>query len=163
MEPKLMPRDLKIVAILFIVFGSWSAIETANEILDSLLNGPINIMIRLGILQIPIGFGLLSLKYRWYRWAIIYLKLLIGLVILILFIGCIVFILDRPFNQQVIQMLKFTVGVSREMVISFVASIIISILWVTLTLWMYRVLTKPSTRELFNADTGPVYLNLRDG
>jgi hypothetical protein len=163
MEPKLIPRDLKIVAILFIAFGIWSAIDTANEILNSILNGRINIMFRLGILQIPIGFGLLSLKYRWHRWAIIYLKLVIGFVILILVIGCIVFIGDRPFNGQVAQTLKSTVGASREMVISFAASIIISTLWMTLTLWMYRVLTKPSTRELFNADNGIVSLNLRDG
>jgi hypothetical protein len=30
-------------------------------------------------------------------------------------------------------------------------------------LWMYRVLTKPSTRELFNAEKGIVSLKLSDG
>ena len=55
MEPKLMPRDLKIVAILFIIFGIWSAVETTIKIVESLLYGPINIVFSLGVLQIPIG------------------------------------------------------------------------------------------------------------
>jgi hypothetical protein len=167
MEPKLVPRDLKLVAILFIVFGILSAIDTAIDIIVSLLNSHLKLEFNFGILQIPIGFGLFSLKYRWHRRAIIYLKIVIGLGILIFFISCIFFILDRPFNLQifgqVVQMLKSRVGESREMAILFVASIIISTFWMTLTLWMYRVLTKPSTRELFNADNEIVSLNLRDG
>jgi hypothetical protein len=171
MEPKLMPRDLKLVIILFIVFGSLSAIDTAIDIIVSLLNSHLKLVFNFGILQIPIGFGLLGLKYRWHRRAIIYLKVVIGLGILIFFIGCIFFILDRPFNLQifgqVVQMLKSRVGESPEIVISFVAGIIISTLWMILMFWMYRVLTKPSIQELFDADnfadSGIVSLNLRDG
>jgi len=174
MEPKLIPRDLKFVAILFIIFGVLSAIDVLLTLLSSLLH--LNLKdyfsygfylgtpyFNVGILQIPIGFGLLRLKQRWYRWAIIYLKVAIAIAIFFLFIFCIGFIsgaLDLKIPGQ-------KVGKAlHEMAILFVAGTIISIistLWMILTLWMYRVLTKLSTRELFNADNGIVALNLRNG
>jgi hypothetical protein len=171
METKLMPRDLKLVALLFIIFGILSAIDTAIGTLVSLLNGHLRFEFNFGILQIPIGFGLLNLKQRWHSWAIIYLKVAIGLFILGLFIFCIAFVLDRPFNleifEQSVQISRSKVGeASREMVTSLIVGAIIT-LWIIITLWMYRELTKPSTRELFNrepfgADSGLASLNLRD-
>jgi hypothetical protein len=165
MEPRLMPRDLKIVAILFIIFGIWSAVETTIRILGSLTNGPINIAFSLGILQIPIGFGLLSLKYRWHRWATIYLAiyfviLAIGLVILI-FVG--IWMASTPnWDKNTFGgIVKISVRIEtfgwKDMVILLVDIIILMSM-----LWMYRVLTKPSTQELFNAGKGTVSLKLSD-
>lgn len=165
LEPKLMPRDLKLVAILFIIFGIWSAVETAIKILDSLLNGPINIVFSLGVLQIPIGLGLLSLKYRWHRWATIYLAiyfviLAIGIVILI-FVGIWMAFTPQGDKNTFGGMGETSVTVEtfgwKDMVILSVDIIILMSM-----LWMYRVLTKPSTRELFNADKGIVSLKLSD-
>jgi len=175
MEPKLMPRDLKLVAILFIIFGILSAIDVLLSLLNSLLH--LNFKhyfsygfylgtpyLNLGVLQIPIGFGLLSLKQRWHRWAIIYLKVAIALVIFFLLFFCIGFILGASTLKISLQ----KVGVApHEMAIWSVAGAIILLtlltLWMTLTLWMYRVLNKSSTLELFNADNGIVALNLRNG
>ena len=165
MEPKLLPRDLKLVAILFIIFGIWSAVETTIKIVDSVLNGPINIVFSLGVLQIPIGFGLLSLKYRWHRWATIYLAiyfvlLAIGLVILI-YVGIRMAFTPHWDKNTFGGMVETSVTVEtfgwKDMVILSVDIIILMSM-----LWMYRVLTKPSTRELFNADKGIVSLKLSD-
>jgi hypothetical protein len=143
MEPKLMPLDLKLVAGMFIISGILMAID----ILTPLVNGRLEFALNFGVIQIPIGFGLLSLKQRWRRWAIIYL--VISFVILILFVTLALYDIriagEAPHKMEIFA----EVGI------------------ISLMLWMYRVLTKPSTLELFDADNRTdnkiVTLNLRDG
>jgi cytochrome bd-type quinol oxidase subunit 2 len=165
LEPKLALRDLKLVAILFIIFGIWSAVETAIKILDALLNGPINIVFSLGVLQIPIGLGLLSLKYRWYRWATIYL----AIYFVILAIGTVILIFVGIWTVFTPHWDKNTLGVTIETSMTVekfgwkdMVILLVDIIVLMSMLWMYRVLTKPSTRELFNADKGIVSLKLSD-
>jgi hypothetical protein len=144
MEPKLMPLDLKLVAGMFIISGILMAID----MLTPLVNGRLEFALNFGVIQIPIGFGLLTLKQRWRRWAIIYL--VISSVILILFVILALYDIriagEAPHKMEILFAL---VGI------------------ISLMLWMYRVLTKPSTLELFDADNRTdneiVTLNLRDG
>jgi hypothetical protein len=163
-----MPLEIKLVAILFIIFGVWCAVETAIKILYSLLYGPINIMFSLGLLQIPIGFGLLRLKYRWHRWATIYL----GIYFVLLAIGIVILISvgiwmaftphwDKNTFGRVVET-SVKVNTSGEETFGWKDMVILSVDIIVLMsmLWMYRVLTKPSTRELFNADKGIVSLKL---
>lgn len=115
-----IPRDLRLVAIIFIIFGVFAAIE----IVVSLLAGRLSI--NLCALQIPIGIGLLSLRYRSYKWAMIYL--VFSLVMIPVACLLVVFSLG-PFDFKIFN--RAIGSAPKGAVITF------AVVLMSLTLWQY--------------------------
>jgi len=129
--PSTNPTSLRVVAGLFI----FSGICTAVEIAVSLTRGHINL--NLGILCIWIGFGLLRHNRTWRTWALVFLWF--GMIALPAFS---LMALSRS-------MLDFKLfGVPVGEVPSALAVFFVVPLFM-LTVWEYRVLTRPGIKSLF--------------
>lgn len=136
-----LPLSLRLVAGLCITFGTLSLFQAL------VLLGRNHISIDLGILQIPMGFGLLRLKRRWWTCALVFLR--IGFVLLS--IVTIVFLVHPgPFW---LRWMGTPVGtVRREWAI-------LSLLWGwALAVWEYRVLTSARVKALFETSSGALAL-----
>ena len=131
-ENRRLPGVLKAVSVLFIIGGILSAIE----VIVSLLHGHINI--NFGVLGIFIGFGLLALKPGWRTCALVFLWItMVGIPIITLLMFCQSGSLDfKVFGQ-------FVGKVPREF------GLIIAAIIFLLSLWQYRILTRPDVRQLF--------------
>lgn len=130
-DAKQVPTPLKVVASLFILVGVCSLIE----ILVSLMYG--RIFLNLGVLGLFIGFGLLRLSRGWRTCGLVFLWIgMIGVpVVAILFIS-----VGGPtirFFGQKVGHASPSLGIAAA-VVGFL-----------ITLWQYRVLTRPEVRELF--------------
>lgn len=125
-----IPRDLKIVAYLFIIFG----IIVLIEILLDLINAHLNI--NFGVLQLPCGIGLLRLRRGWRTAALILLWF--GL------IANALFCLGVIFGSPVLTFFGQPVGLaSKPLSLALAAGLFI------LMIWEYRVLTREDVRRLF--------------
>lgn len=128
-EPEI-PRDLKIVAYLLIIFGVMVVIEVLLDLMSARLN------FNFGVLQIPSGIGLLRLRRGWRTCALTLLW--IGL------IADVLFCLGVIFGSPVLTFLGQPVGLApRPLSLVLAAGLFI------LMIWEYRVLTREDVRRLF--------------
>jgi hypothetical protein len=127
-----IPTSLKVVAALFIVAG----ISSLIEIIVSLFHNRISI--NLGVLNLFIGVGLLRLSPTWRMWALVFTWLaLVGVPLVGLYFLTSPDPLDFSFFGQKVAQVPKAAGVALA-VASF-----------SITLWQYRVLTRPDIRALF--------------
>ena len=125
-----IPRDLKIVAYLCIIFG----VLVLLDILLGLLNGHLNL--NFGVLQIPVGLGLLRLRRGWRTCGLVLLWM--GL------IADVLFFLGAIFQTPVLTFLGQPIGlVPRPL------ALVIAVGHFILMIWEYRVLTREDVRRLF--------------
>lgn len=129
---KPIPTSLKIVAILFLINGIFAVID----VIEAFMNNTISV--NFSVLELFIGLGLLRLSRGWHKVAIVYTW--IGLIMIA--ISIVVFMLASDplefslFDQQVGH-------VSKEWGVGLVGGFFL------IMLWIYRVLTRPDVRELF--------------
>jgi hypothetical protein len=127
-----IPTSLKIVAFLFILSGIFSLIEVLVDLTQSHLS------INLGVLALFIGPGLLRLSRGWRTCALVFLWIaMIGIPIVALIFMTASGLLDfNLFGQKVGDAPK---GLG----------LVLLALMFALTVWQYRVLTRPDVRRLF--------------
>jgi hypothetical protein len=131
-EERKVPRDLQIVALLFLIGGIGSAIH----ILLGLVRGSINL--DFGVLGIPMFFGLRSFSRGWRALAMF--SLMTGMILLPIFVG---WGLSHPSSGT------WTVlGVTYRGAPALF-SLLLAPLAFLLLLWQYRVLARPDIRALF--------------
>jgi len=130
-EPEI-PRDLKIVAYLCIIFGILVVIDVLFDLLQSHLN------LNFGVLQIPIGFGLLRLRRGWRTCALVFLW--IGMILVPVFCLGVVTMPGMP----IYKFLGQPIGAGSKL-----PALILAIGLFILMVWEYRVLTRESVRRLF--------------
>jgi hypothetical protein len=107
------------------------------DILLDLMNGRLNF--NFGVLQIPIGFGLLRLRRGWRTCALVFIW--IGLILVP------VFCLGVIFGNPALTFWGQHVGPApKPLALALAAGLFI------LMIWEYRVLTRESVRRLFYAD-----------
>lgn len=128
MQP--VPKSLKIVAYLFIVFGAFAAIDMVLALFNNRLS------INLGAIGIFVGIGLLQLKQIW--WKVAFFLICLGLVFtpIMLF-----FSFFRPMPVNFFSM--------RSDPYSVLPGILVSIFAFAITCWQYKVLNSPAVRQLF--------------
>ena len=131
-----VPLRLKVIAYIFLIAGTWSVIEAVLAVFQG--RHPVH----LGILGIPIFFGLVRLSNGWRVCAValLWLGLISFLVVFLLsvknvMLGCISFC-----------------GLTLDHIPRWIVSAGAASLF-CLTLWQYIVLTKPNTRRLFKPIT----------
>lgn len=132
MEKTSVPTALRIVAVLFLISGWFAVVEVLVQLTQR------NFSINLGVLGIPIYFGLMRLSGGWRICALAFIWLGMLLALFAFIVGVVV---EDP--------AEFAVwGVA----VASVSSLWISVLSVALfvlCLWQYRALTRPEIRELF--------------
>jgi hypothetical protein len=136
-ENRRIPASLKVVAILFILGGICSVIE----VLVSLMYSHINI--NFGVLGLFIGPGLLALRRGWRTCALVFVW--IALIFIPIFT---IFMLGHsgPLDFKVFGQ---KVGhASKELGLATAAILFL------LSIWQYRVLTRPDVRRLFGVEAG---------
>ncbi|MFM2219425.1 MAG: hypothetical protein RL240_3743 [Planctomycetota bacterium] len=131
--------DLRIVAYLFILHGGCAILKFLIALQRS------NIRIDFGVLCLFAGFGLLRLSVGWWKFAKIYNMLyLIGMPIAMLFFA-------NATSPLTATIMSTPIGeVSKEF------SLLLCGMGWLITLWEYRVLTKHSSRELYEP-SGSLY------
>ena len=126
------PLSLKIVAALFILGGISSIIDVIVDLTRGTL--PLNF----GVLGLFVGIGLLRFSRAWRTCALVFLWIaLIGLPLVAL-----VFLFLAGSVNYTIFWQKIGPG-SRPIAVALAA------LLFAVTVWQYRVLTRPDTRKLF--------------
>ena len=131
-----LPTSLFVVAVLFIVHGAFSLME----VLVSLMSFGINI--NLGVLGLFIGPGLLRLSRGWRTCALVLIWIAMVAVPLV---GLFMIAGDGPLDFK---LFGHTVGHVPKAVGLMFAALIFAI-----TVWEYRVLTRPDIRRLFGLTT----------
>ena len=129
----MIPRDLTIVASLFLVFGVLSAIDMIEKLSGGML------AFNFGVLGVPIFFGLFKLRNGWRICALVFIW--IGLIVCL-----IVFVLGFVCASGYVN-----IGTIKLSPPGWVVSIVV-ILPFLLLLWLYRVLTRPTIKSLFLRD-----------
>jgi hypothetical protein len=126
-----MPRDLQIVGYVTIVFGVMSALEMVLR----LFNG--NLHLDFGILQIPIGLGLLRLEPSCRRWALVFLSL--------------AFVLSLAFTGATILGAQPDLVVFGEWIGTAPKPLALALAITSglLTVWEFKVLNREEVRRLF--------------
>lgn len=134
-----LPLDLRVVAILHLLFGIGALIEVVVRATQSY------IQLNFAVLGIPICFGLLRLSQGWRICALVfaYAKLLL------VFFGWLLFLQRSGAVTYGVFGLQLGV-VARGWLFTTVA------VAVALTLWELHVLTRPLVRRLFVADDAPL-------
>ena len=128
-----LPIPLIVVATLFILQGCCAALE----VVLSLMHGNINI--HLGVLGIFIGSGLLALRPGWRTCALVFIWLgLIGIPI----VSAILLALPGPLDFSIL-------GLETPKELFLPIAVFLFLLYI----WKYRVLTRPSIRNLFESQT----------
>lgn len=128
----MIPRALRIVAVLHLLSGIVSAVGTVLLLLQS------HVYLDLGVLGIPIYYGLLRLSSGWRTCALVWLWLsMLTMPVVVL----IAWLTNEPaplriFGLQLSALSPFSLTV-------------LSIPMFLLALWQYRVLTRPDIRALF--------------
>ena len=127
-----IPTSLKVVAALFIIGG----ISSLIGIIVSLLQGQLSL--DFGILGLFIGLGLRRLSRTWRTWALVFtwMTLVVTPVGLLLFINS-----SGP--------LDFTLFGIKIGHVPKGAGIVGAVMFFLITVWQYRVLTRPDVRALF--------------
>ena len=127
-----IPLSLKIVAYLFLLGGIWAAVEIVAKLARGI------IFINLGILSIPICWGLLNRRNGWRICGLVFIWIgLIGIPI--------IFLLSLfASGQGHFEVFGMRVGRLPVWVISVVCVPIF-----LLALWEYHVLVRPSVKALF--------------
>jgi hypothetical protein len=135
-EPsKEIPWALKTMAVLFILGGIWAAIEVLVALTHS------RISLNFGVLGIFVGIGLLNLRPGWRTCGLVFLWIEF---ILIPVTAVLVLSYGRAINFE---LFGTTLGrVPKEFALGIGALLFL------LTLWQYRVLTRPDVRRLFGLD-----------
>lgn len=126
------PRDLRTVALLHLLGGVIAAIGAVMQLMTSHVN------IDLGILGIPIYFGLLGLKAGWRTVALVLLWIGMLSAPVAFFLG---FVSSEPVSVRVLGV-QFS-SASPVLLALFTAGVFL------LHLWQYRVLTRATIRGLF--------------
>lgn len=130
-EPEI-PRDLKIVAYLCLIFGILAVIDVLFDLLQSHLN------LNFGVLQVPIGFGLLRLRRGWRTCALVFLWM--GMILVPVFCLGVAAMPGMP----VYKFFGQPIGAGSKL-----PALILAIGLFILMVWEYRVLTRESVRRLF--------------
>jgi hypothetical protein len=127
-----IPTSLKIVAVLFIIGG----ISSLIEIIVSLLHGQLSL--DFGVLGLFIGVGLRRLSPTWRTWALVFtwITLLVTPVGVLLFINS-----SGP--------LDFTLFGIKMGHVPKAAGVVGAVVFFLISVWQYRVLTRPDVRALF--------------
>ena len=131
-EPRSIPQALAIVAILFLLGGIFSAIETLGKLASG------SLYINFGILSIPAYFGLHRFSSGWRIYALI--SIWLGLILFPIF-----------FIYGFFASTPATVNFD-GIPVGHIAPVWLSLISVPLfflELWQYRVLTRPDIRALF--------------
>jgi hypothetical protein len=136
-ENRRIPASLKVVATLFILGGICAVIE----VLVSLAHSRINI--NFGVLGLFIGPGLLALRRGWRTCGLVFIWIaMIGAPIFV------ILVLGYPRPLDLILFGQKIGYVSKE--VGLIAAAVLFLL----SLWQYRVLTRPDVRRLFGLETG---------
>ena len=130
---KQAPLALKIVAALFIISGVFAALE----VLVSLTHGRIEL--RLGVVGIFIGLGLLHFRRGWRTCALLFTWIVLG------FIPFFVFLALAGERSLHFELFGQQVGETSPNLALLVAAVVFAI-----TLWQYRILTRQDVVELFD-------------
>jgi hypothetical protein len=128
----MIPKALRVVAVIHLVGGLMSV----ARIVVQLTQGTIGL--DLGVLGIPIYFGLMRLSSGWRSCALVFIWLGILLTPIIFVIG-----LKSGLPGQ-LHIFGVPVGSISPIWIS-----VASVLWFLLNLWQYRVLTRDDIKRLF--------------
>ena len=135
MEPKrTLPSGLKIVAYLFVIFGLLAVVE----MIVSLFNGRLSL--NLGVLQLPIGVGILNLRRGWHTCALVFLAL--SLMFLPVFCLGVLF---PPLGTADLKVIGMRIGGAPKGIV-----LAIAVAAFCLLLWQFRVLTRSDIRRLFS-------------
>ncbi|MBF0199055.1 MAG: hypothetical protein HQL32_15165 [Planctomycetes bacterium] len=129
-----IPKELKIVAVLFLISG----IFTAIEIIIQLIHGHVNL--NFDVLQIWVCFGLLRLSRGWRTLGLVFLWFDFIIAPFMLFH------LLQGNRSLEFKMFGLQVHGLPSPVIIFII-----LFFLFLSIWQYRVLTKPHIRRLFFA------------
>jgi len=130
--PRPIPTSLKIVAGLFIFSGICSVID----VIISLMHGNVNF--NFGVLGLFIGPGLLRLRPAWRTCALVFIwiaMIVVPLATLLMLV-----------NPGPIDISIFGRKVGHA---SKVFGVLIGVVLFVLTIWQYRILTRPDVRRLF--------------
>ncbi len=127
-----LPTSLKIVACLAIVFGICSLIN----VIVTAFHGAL--VLNVGVLQLPAGFGLLRLSRGWRTYHLVCLWL--GMILILVAAASLLSGSGRPVFSFLGQRAH---PAGRETVLLFLA---VAALYI---IWQYRVLTSPRVRKLF--------------
>jgi hypothetical protein len=131
------PISLRIVAVLFVLAGIFAVIEVIVSLMYS------HISLNLSVLCLWIGPGLLRHDRTWRTWALVFLW--IGLIFIPLF--CMI-----ALGRDTVDFKLFGIPAGQ---IPAAYGIVGAIAIFLLTLWQYRVLTRPDIRQLFVSSPEP--------
>jgi hypothetical protein len=132
-----LPTALKVVAWLFIINGVLTALKMAA----ALFAGRIDI--DFGVIEIPIGWGLLRLNRGWRTVALVFLVIaLVGIPIIAIFVA---FSSGGAFT---ISLFGLPIGATDKTVFLLVAAIAFAIV-----AWQFSVLNRKDVRDLFELET----------
>jgi hypothetical protein len=134
-SPPPVPRAVRIVGWLFVVFGILGLTDMAVSLVED-----DHVILNLDFLGLFVGMGVLRLQQHWRRWALV----LLCLEILLMLLALIVLPLwGRP-NASWLRM-----PVRERENLSLLAFAVVAFM-LSLKIWQYRVLRKPAVRELFD-------------
>jgi hypothetical protein len=128
----MLPRDLRVVAVIQLVGGLASAVGMVVQLTRNHLN------LDFGVLGIPIYFGLMRLSSGWRTCALVFLWFSLILAPVVFFVGLAA--------QHPAWFGMFGVRLAS---VSPVWLSVAALLLFVLSLWQYRVLTRPGVRTLF--------------
>jgi len=139
---KRAPMSLKIIAVVFFLSGAWALFDFLSH-----LGSNNNYIFNLGILGMPIAWGLMNYRAGWRTCALVFLWFaFIVLAVFPLFI-----LLSPPESIFVFWNGK---RIEPTMNVRLIACSLV-IPFFLLTFWMYRVLTGPDVRALFGLNASP--------
>lgn len=130
-RPAKSPLALILVAGIFMVWGALATVKTLSALADGRL------LLNLGIVQLPIGFGLLAHNAFWRRGALVFLWL--GYLGVLLF--GVLAVTGTPMN--------FTTWFGAEGTLPSHYAFPIGLALFLLFRWQHRVLDRPDVVELF--------------
>jgi hypothetical protein len=133
-QKRTLPPDLKIVAYLFVIFGLLAVCEVIVSLFARRLS------LNLGVLQLPIGIGILNLRRGWRTCALVFLAL--GLMFVPVFCLGLLF---PPLGTVDFRVFGLRVGDASKGIV-----LAIAVAAFCLMIWQFRVLTRSDIRRLFS-------------
>lgn len=126
------PLSLKIVSTTFVLAGALAAIEMLSSVTGGLIS------INFGVLGIPVGIGLLRHSQLWRVCGLVLacLGALCGLVL-----GIALFATGQPISYS---------GFGQTGTLPALAAVAFALVLLLVSVWQYRVLTRPHIKQLFN-------------